>query len=123
MASRPFGVLGAEYLAAAVFPGLGELAHSHLLGLSYLGWMGFMIMWLLQAVVFWHGMESIKKFIDWAGPAVYAVMFLLAGWIVWKAGPANISLNLGEVKYSGWAAAGMMLTAVALVVSYFPGRC
>ncbi|WP_333584317.1 NCS1 family nucleobase:cation symporter-1 [Rivihabitans pingtungensis] len=103
------------------FPGLGELAHSHLLGLSYLGWMGFMIMWLLQAVVFWHGMESIKKFIDWAGPAVYAVMFLLAGWIVWKAGPANISLNLGEVKYSGWAAAGMMLTAVALVVSYFSG--
>ena len=80
-----------------------------------------MIMWLLQAVVFWHGMESIKKFIDWAGPAVYAVMFLLAGWIVWKAGPANISLNLGEVKYSGWAAAGMMLTAVALVVSYFSG--
>ena len=103
------------------FPGLESLAHTSLLGLSYLGWMGFMIMWTLQAIVFWHGMDSIRKFIDWAGPAVYAVMFLLAFWIVWKAGPANISLNLGEVKYQGTAALGQMIVAIALVVSYFSG--
>lgn len=40
---------------------------------------------------------------------------------MWKAGPDNISLNLGEVKYSGWESLGMMITAVALVVSYFSG--
>lgn len=103
------------------FPGLESLAHEKFLGLSHLGWLGFMTMWVLQALVFWHGMEAIKRFIDWAGPAVYVVMFLLAGWIVWKAGPANISLNLGEVKYSGLESLGMMLTAIALVVSYFSG--
>lgn len=103
------------------FPGLGVLAEDSFMGLSYLGWMGFMIMWWLQALVFWHGMEAIKKFIDWAGPAVYVVMFILAGWIVWKAGPENISLNLGDVKYSGWESFGMMLVAIALVVSYFSG--
>lgn len=103
------------------FPGLESLGHSSFMGLSHLGWLGFMIMWWLQALVFWHGMEAIKKFIDWAGPAVYVVMFLLAGWIVWKAGPSNISLNLGEVKYSGWESIGMMITAIALVVSYFSG--
>ena len=103
------------------FPGLESLAHDRFLGLSHLGWLGFMTMWVLQALVFWHGMEAIKRFIDWAGPAVYVVMFLLAGWIVWKAGPDNISLNLGEVRYSGLESLGMMLTAVALVVSYFSG--
>ncbi len=60
------------------FPGLESLIHTQFLGLSYMGWMGFMIMWVLQAVVFWNGMETIKKFIDWAGPAVYIVMVMLA---------------------------------------------
>ena len=45
-------------------------------GLSTLGWFAFMFMWVLQALVFWHGMEAIKHFIDWAGPGVYVVMVL-----------------------------------------------
>lgn len=45
--------------------------HRHgFMGLSTLGWCGFMLLWVLQALVFWHGMETIKKFIDFAGPAV-----------------------------------------------------
>lgn len=103
------------------FPGLESLAHGSFAGLSHLGWLGFMTMWILQALVFWHGMEAIKRFIDWAGPAVYVVMFLLAGWIIWKAGVDNISLNLGEVKYQGLDVLGPMITAIALVVSYFSG--
>ena len=34
--------------------------HFGYLGLSALGWAGFIVMWLLQAVVFWNGMEMIK---------------------------------------------------------------
>jgi cytosine/uracil/thiamine/allantoin permease len=34
-------------------------------------------MWVLQAMVFWHGMSAIKRFIDIAGPAVYVVMLAL----------------------------------------------
>jgi len=40
-----------------------------------------MVMWVLQALVFWHGMNAIRKFIDWAGPGVYVVMLILCGWL------------------------------------------
>ncbi|KVE29527.1 nitrate reductase [Burkholderia singularis] len=91
------------------------------LGLSALGWAGFMLLWGLQAVVFWNGMETIKKFIDFAGPAVYVVMFVLAGYMVWRAGWRHIGLNLGGVKYRGVDALPVMVTAISLVVSYFSG--
>ncbi len=98
-----------------------DVAQHGFVGLSTLGWVAFMTMWVLQAFVFWHGMESIKKFIDWAGPAVYVVMGLLCAWLVWKAGWKNIDLNLGGVKFQGWDALPVMLSAIALVVSYFSG--
>jgi NCS1 family nucleobase:cation symporter-1 len=90
-------------------------------GLSTLGWAAFMFMWVLQALVFWHGMNAIRVFIDWAGPGVYVVMMMLAGWLVWKAGWNNIDLNLGGVRHKGWDALPVMLSAIALVVSYFSG--
>jgi len=91
------------------------------LGLSYLGWVGFMLLWLLQAIVFWSGMDSIRKFIDWAGPAVYVVMFAMAVWLIWKARWQNIDLNLSGVQYDGFAVVPVMIGAIALVVSYFSG--
>ncbi|HKJ95804.1 MAG TPA: cytosine permease, partial [Gammaproteobacteria bacterium] len=103
------------------FPGLQPYTKEYFLGLSYLGWFGFMTLWLLQGLVFWHGMEAIRRFIDWAGPAVYAVMFLLAGWIVWKAGWNQISFTLGSKDLSGWNAVWQMIVAIALVAGYFAG--
>jgi nucleobase:cation symporter-1, NCS1 family len=145
-----FGVLGANipavirgliavawygiqtYLASSAFvivllkfaPQLMPYADVHQhgwLGLSALGWAGFMTLWVLQALVFWNGMETIKKFIDFAGPAVYVVMFILAGYMVMRAGVQNIHLNLGAVKYHGWEALPVTITAISLVVSYFSG--
>lgn len=119
LASSAFMVLALHF-----WPGLApyaDVAQHGFAGLSTLGWVAFMVMWVLQALVFWHGMESIRKFIDWAGPAVYVVMGLLCGWLVWKAGLANINLNLGGVKFEGWDALPVMLSAIALVVSYFSG--
>ncbi|MDH4763185.1 NCS1 family nucleobase:cation symporter-1 [Pseudomonas oryzihabitans] len=103
------------------FPALAVYGDSSFLGLSSLGWGGFLTLWFLQACVFWAGMESIRRFIDWAGPAVYAVMFLLAAWIVWRAGWSNISFTLAEKQLTGWAAFGQVIVAIALVVSYFSG--
>lgn len=98
-----------------------DVAQHGFAGLSTLGWVAFMVMWVLQAFVFWHGMESIRRFIDWAGPAVYVVMGVLCGWLVWKAGWSNINMNLGGIKFEGWDALPVMLSAIALVVSYFSG--
>ena len=67
-------------LALHFFPNLApyaDVAQHGFAGLSSLGWLAFMVMWVLQALVFWHGMEAIRKFIDWAGPAVYVVMAVL----------------------------------------------
>ncbi len=143
----PFGVLGANipaiirgliavawygiqtYLASAaldvvllkLFPGLAPFADVDrygFTGLSLLGWGSFTLLWILQAAVFWRGMESIRKFIDFCGPAVYVVMFLLCGYLLWKSG-WHVSLSLGGQKQGNTLV--IMLGAIALVVSYFSG--
>ncbi|PRC43482.1 nitrate reductase, partial [Mycobacterium sp. ITM-2017-0098] len=143
----PFGVLGANipaiirgliavawygiqtYLASAaldivllkLWPGLAPYADVDqygFTGLSLLGWCSFMLLWVLQAAVFWRGMESIRKFIDFCGPAVYVVMFILCGYLLWKSG-WHVSLSLGGEKQGNTLV--VMLGAIALVVSYFSG--
>src|SRR5258707_2894968 len=120
------------YLASAaldivllkLFPGLApysDVSQYGFLGLPLLGWGSFLLLWVLQACVFWRGMESIRKFIDFCGPAVYVVMFLLCGYLIYKAGWGAIDLNLGDVKYTGLESIPVMLGAIALVVSYFSG--
>jgi NCS1 family nucleobase:cation symporter-1 len=145
-----FGVLGANvpaiirgaiavawygiqtYLASAaldvvvlkLFPALmpyADVDRYGFLGLPLLGWCTYALLWVLQAAVFWTGMETIRKFIDFCGPAVYVVMIVLAGYLIHKAGWGNINLSLGEVKYTGFSAIPIMLGAIALVVSYFSG--
>ncbi|MEV0251730.1 NCS1 family nucleobase:cation symporter-1 [Nocardia sp. NPDC050712] len=91
------------------------------LGLSLLGWGSYLLLWVVQACVFWRGMEAIRRFIDFCGPAVYVVMFALCGYLIAKAGWGAIDLSLGEVKYTGWSSVPVMLGAIALVVSYFSG--
>jgi NCS1 family nucleobase:cation symporter-1 len=145
-----FGVLGANvpaiirgaiavawygiqtYLASAaldvvvlkIWPSLmpyADVAQHGFLGLPLLGWCTYAILWVLQAAVFWTGMETIRRFIDFCGPAVYVVMICLTGYLIYQAGWGHINLNLGEVKYTGAAAIPVMLGAIALVVSYFSG--
>ena len=105
-----------------IWPGLADIAttDTSFLGLSYLGYVSFAILWCAQAAVFWRGMESIRKFIDFCGPAVYVVMVILCGYMLWRA-DFDISMSLSDNEVSGWAAVGAMFSAIALVVSYFSG--
>jgi nucleobase:cation symporter-1, NCS1 family len=119
LASSAFIVLALKF-----FPGLADYADaakSGFLGLSTLGWCAFMFLWLVQAIVFWRGMEAIRRFIDWAGPAVYVVMIALGAYLVARAGVSHVGLTLGTVKYTGLDAVPVMINAIALVVSYFSG--
>ncbi|NMO93746.1 NCS1 family nucleobase:cation symporter-1 [Actinomycetospora sp. TBRC 11914] len=111
-------------VALKLWPGLAPYADADthgFTGLSAVGWVAFALMWVLQALVFWKGMEAIRRFVDFCGPAVYVVMFLLAGYLVFQAGWSNIDLNLSDHVITGWAVVPVMLTAIALVVSYFSG--
>ncbi|AFU00682.1 NCS1 family nucleobase:cation symporter-1 [Nocardia brasiliensis] len=113
-----------DVVLVKLFPGLAPYAVTEdhgFLGLSLLGWGSFLTLWVVQAAVFWRGMEAIRRFIDFCGPAVYVVMFLLCGYLIAEAGWGAIDLNLGAVTYTGWDAVPVLLGAIALVVSYFSG--
>src|SRR3954447_25368668 len=103
-------------------PGAESLLDHSFLGLEALGWISFAVLWVAQAALFWRGMETIKKFIDFAGPAVYVVMIALAVYLVAEAGWSNIDLDLHTgPTLTGWASISAMIGAIALVVSYFSG--
>ncbi|MBT1546741.1 NCS1 family nucleobase:cation symporter-1 [Curtobacterium aurantiacum] len=117
LAAQSLNIIFLKFIPASA----GLLDHAFL-GLSALGWISYAILWVAQGALFWMGMEAIKKFIDWAGPAVYVVMIVLAIYLVSEAGIGNISFTLsaGEPLSFG-ASIPVMLSAVALVVSYFSG--
>ncbi|MEL0658081.1 NCS1 family nucleobase:cation symporter-1 [Psychromonas arctica] len=103
------------------FPSAASLADASFLGLSYLGWVGFTSMWVLQAIIFMFGMDMIRKVIDWSGPAIYIAMFALCIYLVNLAGWDNISFNLSSQKLIGWDAITQMIIATCLVAGYFAG--
>ena len=105
----------------------GPMTEVSFAGLSALGWITYGILWIAQGMVFWNGMEAIRKFIDFAGPAVYVVMFALAIYLVSTAvsmpgGWSNISLDITQGEpLAFWPSIAVMVGAIALVVSYFSG--
>ncbi|SDH58831.1 nucleobase:cation symporter-1, NCS1 family [Vibrio xiamenensis] len=103
------------------FPNMASLSEPSFLGLSYLGWIGFIAMWVLQGIVFMFGMDAIRKVIDWSGPAIYIAMFALCIYMINRAGWDNISFNLSSEKLEGWDAFVQMFIASALVAGYFAG--
>lgn len=108
----------ATLLVLAV-PSALALRQTSFLRLDGLGWISFLFMWLFQLVIFQRGMEAIRKFIDFCGPAVYVVMFALMAWILARTGLGSLSLTLGGKTLSGAAQLVGMGNAVLLVISYF----
>ncbi|MET9497624.1 NCS1 family nucleobase:cation symporter-1 [Streptomyces sp. NPDC006552] len=78
------------YLASSVLravvkklaPGAASLDHNSVLGLSTLGWITFLALWLVQVVIVSYGMELIRKYMAFAAPAILITMCCLAGWIL-----------------------------------------
>lgn len=59
---------------------------THLLGHSGLEVICFVVVWALQLLIIQNGMETVRKFQDWAGPAVWVAMLVLAVGLCVKAG-------------------------------------
>jgi NCS1 family nucleobase:cation symporter-1 len=104
-------------IALQVWPDLNRFATNNFLGESTLGWLAFLLMWSVQLLLLRNGMETIRRFQDWAGPAVWVAMFALTVYILVKA-DWNISLNLSD-KAPEFGAVHAFFAAVALVVAYF----
>lgn len=103
------------------FPSLHPLTEKSFVGLSYLGWISFLLMWALQTGLFLMRMEAIKVFLDWSGPAIYLAMFVLMGWVIYHAGWSNIQFNLSTEKLDLWETITAMLIGTSLIVNYFAG--
>ena len=56
------------------------------LGHSGLEFICYVVVWALQLLIIQNGMETVRKFQDWAGPAVWIAMLVLAIGLCIKAG-------------------------------------
>lgn len=92
------------------------------LGLTGVGWLSFIIVWLFQLYLFWHGMEWIRHFLNWAGPSVYVVMIVLMI-ILWSQGGGEMLSAVGDIfsgtgTYEGGPVAAF-LAITGTMIAYF----
>lgn len=101
-------------------PSAKSLMSGSFLGLNYLYWIGFLIMWIVQLLIMIYGMEIVRRFDNFAGPLVYILMFFLIIWVI-NASGGHINLNVGleGKRLFGLNAVYTFIVAIALVVAYF----
>ena len=61
-----------------------------MLGHSGLEVICFVVIWALQLLIIQRGMETVRRFQDWAGPAVWLMMLVLAVYLCIKAGGISL---------------------------------
>jgi NCS1 family nucleobase:cation symporter-1 len=65
-------------------------------------WVSFAIFWILQMLLIWKGMDAIRRFENWAGPAVLVVAVLMLVWMAYKVG--GFGPLLDQPSQLGWGA-------------------
>jgi len=92
------------------------------LGMDGIDWISFIFVAGFQIYLFWQGIDLIRRFLNFAGPAVYAVMIILMLTIWAKAGGGLLSevgnLFSGVGSYEGGAFAAF-LAIFGTMVAYF----
>ena len=102
---------------------------TQLLGHSALEVICYVVIWVLQLFIIQKGMETVRRFQDWAGPAVWVAMLILAIGLCVKAGgfsfasgiPTDVLLDkTKDVGVSGKPGSFWALMAVgATWITYF----
>ncbi|HEY5878912.1 MAG TPA: NCS1 family nucleobase:cation symporter-1, partial [Nakamurella sp.] len=87
-------------LLIAIFPSLDSMDSNSILGLSTLGWISFVSLWIIQVVIVSYGMEMIRKYEAFAGPIILASMLGIAIWIFIQAG-GSIALSTDRALTGG----------------------
>lgn len=80
-------------MVLAVAPAAGGLEQVSFLGLSALGWICFLALWVVQVVILLYGMDGIRRYEAFAGPVVLVTLAALAGWMLWQTG-GSISMSI-----------------------------
>merc|ERR1712072_530158 len=104
----------------------GSSGGGEFLGMSNIMWISFIFVSGFQIYLFWQGIDLIRKFLNFAGPAVYAVMIVLMLVIWFKAGGGLLS-EVGTIfsggtatgGFEGLSATGAFLAVFGTMVGYF----
>ena len=91
------------------------------LGLTAVDWIAYLFVSAFQVALFMRGIEWITKFLNWAGPLVYAVMILLALYI-WYAAGNDLFVSLGDIFAPAEGESGGLLAFLGVVgtmIAYF----
>ncbi|MBN9733442.1 MULTISPECIES: NCS1 family nucleobase:cation symporter-1 [unclassified Pseudonocardia] len=87
-------------MVLAVAPGAGALEQVSFLGLSALGWICFLALWVIQVGILLYGMDGIRRYEAFAGPVVLVTLAALAGWMLWQTG-GDIAWSVPEPLTGG----------------------
>lgn len=66
----------------ALVPSAETLDSNSFLGLSTLGWISFIVLWVIQVIIVSYGMEMIRRYEAFAGPVILFTMIALAIWML-----------------------------------------
>jgi len=82
-------------LVTAIWPSLSSFDHNAILGLSTLGWISFIAIWLLQLAILSYGMEAVRQYEAFAGPIILVTVSALALWMYTRV-DGHIALSMGK---------------------------
>ena len=96
------------------------------LGMTGVMWVSFIFVSGFQVYLFWQGVDLVKKFLNFAGPAVYAVMILLM-LIIWAKAGGGLFSEVGTIfsggersgGFEGLGSFGAFLAVFSIMVGYF----
>ena len=96
------------------------------LGMTGVMWVSFIFVSGFQVYLFWQGIDLVRRFLNFAGPAVYVVMILLMITIWAKVGGGLLSevgtiFSSGERSggFEGLGSFGAFLAVFSIMVGYF----
>ena len=97
-----------------------------LLGMTGVMWVSFIFVSAFQVYLFWQGVDLVKKFLNFAGPAVYAVMILLMI-VIWAKAGGGLFSEVGTIfsggertgGFEGLGSFGAFLAVFSIMVGYF----
>ena len=99
---------------------------SEYLGMSGVMWISFIFVSLFQVYLFWQGIDLIRRFLNFAGPAVYVVMIVLM-LAIWAQAGGGLLSEVGEIfsggarsgGFEGLGSFGAFLAVFSIMVGYF----
>ncbi len=94
------------------------------LALDAAHWLALVIVSATQVALFWRGIKAIRRFLNWAAPAVYAVMIVLLA-ILWIRSGDNLlretgSIMRGDHSFPGGTFAAFMAIVGTQIAAYAP---